>query len=158
MLILWRLKSFIKWSMTFKVIYNQFYAKRYDFSIKWYMTWNITFMLWRSFVNFFTFDQITILTYFLMDNFCPCFLKDLLNSSWYHLIYLYSLILYSDSLLFCFLYFIALLIQSKISLLFFLIFLWDPLDLSYFLLWFTFCYSNSDSKLNKAIIGRAFYW
>ena len=40
------------------------------------MTWNVTFMLLRSFVIFFTlrpFDLNTALTYLLMDNFCPCF-------------------------------------------------------------------------------------
>ena len=39
----------------------------------------VTFMLWRSFVIFFTlrpFELITTLTYVLMDNCCPCFLRD----------------------------------------------------------------------------------
>ena len=41
---------------------------------------NVTFMLWRSFVIFFTLrpaNRITTLTYVIMDNFCPCFYSDI---------------------------------------------------------------------------------
>ena len=85
---------FIKWSMTSKVIQDHFYAKikiahsfmdqfwskfvwmliswRHNFS---YMTWNVMhFNIIEKFFNIFTktSDLITTLTYFLMDNFCPC--------------------------------------------------------------------------------------
>ena len=44
-----------------------------------YMTGNVTFMVWRSFVIFFTLlrpsDLIVTLTYVLMDNICPCLYK-----------------------------------------------------------------------------------
>ena len=38
---------------------------------------NVTFMFWKSFVILFTLSQdlITTLTYVLMVNFCPCFIK-----------------------------------------------------------------------------------
>ena len=45
---------------------------RHNFFMKFYDL-KCLFMLWRSFMIFRPYDLITILTYVLMDNFCPCF-------------------------------------------------------------------------------------
>ena len=48
---------------------------KYDIKARFHVA---TFMLWRvcAILKIFqSFDKITTLTYFLMDNFCPCFLN-----------------------------------------------------------------------------------
>ena len=99
---LWRHKFFIKWSIASKVIeghiwqllcqnisntYNTFVygpigdfvwmliSWRHNFFIKLNMTWNVTFILCRSFVIFFTLrlsELIATLSYVLIENFRPC--------------------------------------------------------------------------------------
>ena len=94
---LWRRNFFIKWSMTSKVIQGHIRSLIYQnhFSSfvygpilmktfmnanvmgRQYMTWNVTFLLWRSFLifNFKTFYPNYNITYVLMDIFCPCLIR-----------------------------------------------------------------------------------
>ena len=59
----------IKICMNDNIVKIQFFHK---------VIWNVTFMLWKSFVIFLLIhsDLITTLTYVLMDNFCPCFSRN----------------------------------------------------------------------------------
>ena len=71
----------------------------HNFVIKWIMilkvTWGYNYVVWFL-KNFRSFDQITTLTYVLMDKFCPCFILGItltILEKWIHcILYIYQAI------------------------------------------------------------------